>query len=377
MPVQLLTLRLRHAWGVRTGSLIRRPSFRGLWRADVGRTLKSWEKLTQEHQGLLRTCRSGNFYTRDKHYKAKFVPTEQRQGCQEKETAYHRNWECPHFAPAREAMHAEVRHILPSLPPCTSHHGWILEVPALPAYRKALTQLPDTTGSHEDYSERDAGCMHLFVDGSCDYPTQPDLRIATWAVVRADLAGDNFPLISRGVVPGILQTSGRAELLATIAALRYGLWQQAPFCIWTGYETPCQRMRGCMEQRLECREDWTNHDLWQRIWQYTRQAMRLGLLWQVTKALSHLSQPQLTFEVERWAARGNQAADVHATVAREDLPGGLRRIRQDLVAQTRWTDRLRDQIHGTLIRVGQQALRDTNSCWSTTNTKLDQWGPGS
>ena len=228
---QLLPLRLRQAWWLRKRVNACRPLFERLCRADVRRTLVNWDKWTPEEQGILRAARTGTLYIRDKHYKAKLPPDPDCQWYGQPDSILHRNWECPAFEPQRQGPTPEIRHQIPRLPACSSHHGWIQEAPALRPWRKALVQLPDRTGVHLDLAEPSGTCLHLFVDGACDLPKEPGTRIASWAVVYADANMEHFLPVSSGIVPGLLQTSGRAELHATISALQYGLRQRIPFCI--------------------------------------------------------------------------------------------------------------------------------------------------
>ena len=102
---QLLPLRLRQAWWLRTGVTACRPLFQRLWRADVRRTLVNWDKWTPEEQGILRVALTGTFDIRDKHYKAKLAPDTDCQWCGQPDSILHRNWECPAFEPQRQGTH--------------------------------------------------------------------------------------------------------------------------------------------------------------------------------------------------------------------------------------------------------------------------------
>ena len=249
-----------------------------------------------------------------------------------------------------------MTHILPTLPPCTSSHGWILEAPLLRVWRKGLHNLPEPGYDFWPQPTPAPDCLHIFVDGSCDCPTEPDTRLATWAVSTAHLPSDSHYLIARGIVPGIIQTSARAELWATVIAFRYGLVRRIPFCIWTDYENAYRRIKAF--QRGETPgDDWNDSDLWKRIYESVRKAMSRGHLIQVTKIVSHLDGRLLTHEVEQWARRGNQFVDAQAEEARADLPGDLTTLRHQLRQQTQWLDRLRNQLHTTMIKVGAKATK--------------------
>ena len=330
----------------------------GLWKADVDRTTQSLRNLPADEKGLVRTCLNGTFYTRDKLHSANLINTDKCPWCEQKDSAYHRNWECPHFQAERRHLDPEFSHLLPTLPKCTSGHGWILEAPLLRIWRKGLHELPEPGYHFHPAPTAEMDCLHLFVDGSCDCPKEPDTRLATWAVGVAHLAQDTHHLVARGPVPGIVQTSARAELWATVIALRYGLLQAKPFCIWTDYENAYKRITSFQASHSAPADDWNDRDLWQKIYDYVQRATRKGYLIRASKVVSHLDAGKLAHEVEQWARRGNHFVDSQAEEAREDLPNELDILRKQLRQQTAWLTKLRDQIHTTMVKVGIKATRD-------------------
>ena len=64
-------------------------------------------------------------------------------------------------------------------------------------------------------------CIHLFTDGSCLFQQDPALRFASFAVVLADPAGDasDSLVVDVGHLPGVLQSSYRAEIYALLRAV--------------------------------------------------------------------------------------------------------------------------------------------------------------
>ena len=63
--------------------------------------------------------------------------------------------------------------------------------------------------------------LPFFTDGSALSPDLPVIRAASWSIAVALLDG-TFPLVYRGLLPGSVQTIGRAELFAFLALLRSG-----------------------------------------------------------------------------------------------------------------------------------------------------------
>lgn len=76
--------------------------------------------------------------------------------------------------------------------------------------------------------------VELFTDGSCNDGTDPMVRLAGWGVVvGTPNANQEFSPVASGLVPGFVQTISRAELIATLAAFRFGLKGGKPFRIWS------------------------------------------------------------------------------------------------------------------------------------------------
>ena len=85
---------------------------------------------------------------------------------------------------------------------------------------------------------------HFFTDGSCLNQSFPSCRVASWAVVQADNQGfvhsqpiDSCPL------PGILQSSYRAEIFALLRALIAARQCTGPVFLWSDCDTAVRKLR--------------------------------------------------------------------------------------------------------------------------------------
>ena len=116
-------------------------------------------------------------------------------------------------------------------PGCLLEHGWVPSSPWGILYRHLLVALPDLTGEFLDPLTMPDMDLQIFTDGSCKYPESASLRGSTWGVCVADLDGDDFVPISRGPLPGLLQTVARAEYTAAISAVKYALYKKRGFWI--------------------------------------------------------------------------------------------------------------------------------------------------
>ena len=70
--------------------------------------------------------------------------------------------------------------------------------------------------------------MDLFTDGSCLYPSDPDIRMAAYSVIASqsfslDFDSTWFTSLVAQVLPGLIQTTARAELMAVVTALQFAV----------------------------------------------------------------------------------------------------------------------------------------------------------
>ena len=261
-PIQLLMSRLRHAWRSLVGAkLSQRAEFSGLDRVDAPFSLYGIDRLSPDLQGLARTAMNGTFFTRDKQRKAGAIPDNLCVWCKQPDSVHHRYWVCSHFSQSRSLIPPDTQLQLLQLPDCTLLHGWWLESPLVFSLYRELQNLPDTSGLFfPDLPIHSV--QHLFSDGSCLRPHSPVLKLATWGVVVADLVEDRFPIVAHGVLPGLLQSSLRAEIFGAIAAFKYGLAVQIPFWLWCDNQQVVDFVDSALRNTAEVGVMQKDHDLW-------------------------------------------------------------------------------------------------------------------
>eukprot|EP00438_Fugacium_kawagutii_P020622 Skav221403 [mRNA] locus=scaffold1352:67100:76744:+ [translate_table: standard] len=150
----------------------------------------------------------------------------------------------------------------------------------------------------------------LFVDGACQHPKEPVLRLGTWGVVCADLSSDTFSAVASGLLPGMLHTALRAEIYAAWVAVRTALSANHKFMLWTDNQVVYDRIWGWLHfhgktigpSSKDC-------DLWQPLRQAVKAAHRRCLFLHVIKVRSHENAAAYTDHLEQWVIRGNAAAD--------------------------------------------------------------------
>ena len=230
-PKSELRQRIISSWQQRTLATTEaiRATMGGLAQSDVRITLKAFHSMPDEHQGLMRCALNGTQYTNDSLCHAGVVDTDQCRFCQAKDSICHRTWDCPYFQDIRESL--AITPDRSAYSDCTLCHGWLPRSPDLCKLRQMYVDFPDTTATFAHHElDPTLEYVDLFLDGSCCHPSEPDLRIASWAFVLWD--GHQFQLGSKGLVPGWKQTSLRAELTAAIAALKFCIDQPRPCRLW-------------------------------------------------------------------------------------------------------------------------------------------------
>eukprot|EP00435_Cladocopium_sp_Y103_P012427 s365_g3.t1 len=354
-PVQLLRARLKSAWAAMMGSLMEsRQEYQGMMRVDVDVSRHTQGSFPADGQGLLRTAMNGTFYTRNKQIHAGKIPDKFCPFCTREDSVHHRIFECEAFSDLRSHVDDSAWAFLHQQPDCTKLHGWFVEGLADKEFRRALMDIPDTTGSFPvdlDLPE----VVHMFTDGSCTTPQRPSARLATWAVSVAVLPDLRFCPVAAGGVSGLYHTTLRAEITSAIAAVRFGLFVRKQFWVWTDNDLVCKRIRafasGCGPPTARKHD----HDLWTQLHSLLTRAVGLGLFQRVVKVASH-QRPDFSDVIEQWVFQGNEHADRFATEARLHLPSFLQHARMRLETALDRRYRVCKSFHSMLVQFGLRCV---------------------
>ena len=365
-PVQELGSRMQRAWQKEVGCrLAKRKTFKGMSKCCIRTSRQGWDRLTPLQKSLMRVVYNGSFYTQDKHAKTGFAETPACRWCGEEDSVLHRVWQCPATEHLRAEIPLELRKEIEKEPECTQHHAWFCEPEQAALFRKALQGIrPYQTVQwvSPDLPET----LHLFTDGSCLAPSDSRTRIASWALVLALPAQDNFWPLAYGLVPGQHQTGGRGELIAAIQAFRFAEEHQKSFCLWTDYDRVV-RLLETWEWQDEVPTAWKHdHDLQQELYVRYKRARRQGRFLKVVHVTSHLNPCNLTTFVEQWAQQGNAAADLWATQACKEMPEELRLTRnaaRDAFERLDWMQEHFRSLHLKIatFAIGTQGKQDNGA----------------
>lgn len=359
-PPQLLKQRVSEAWHSMVLSEVScRDGFEGLETCNVQLTTERLHHYSHEQMGLLRVALNRTFFTRDKLIHSGHFTSTACPWCSEpRDSIFHRHWECPHFQNSRSMVDSAVFHQLPELSDCALQHGWVGLSPVLNEFRQCLDLAPDLTQDfHVDASSMTT--LYLFTDGSCLNPRCPFSWIASWGVVCADLENDVFQEVSQGPLQGLHQTIFRAECVAVISAVKFGLHARKPFWIWVDNLQVYNLMKAIRLGRpVPIHNGMKDCDLISEMCDLLRQAMVESLFEDVSKVCSHQDHTLAESNVQRWVFRGNDAADRCSERGRAAFPSRTFSVRDALVAELHNVRTIRDALHCHFIQIGQQAVAD-------------------
>ena len=367
-PSKLLQTRVRHAWhSYVCATAAERTSMQGIQTADVDFTVKALKPLDTQQQGYVRYALNGSFYTRDKLIHAGVVDSTTCPWCSAEDSVVHRHWHCPATAHLRTHVTEELRTQIFSMPNCVIQHGWIPAPSHLDQFQQQLCQIPDLTTTFLTVESR-LPVAHLFTDGSGLCPATPHLRVATWGVVVANLPDDTFTTVAQGGVPGLLQTILRSEILAAIAALEWVLAHRHPAILWVDNEHVQRNLENFRRSAPDLTQFQNDEDLWSRLAFLCRQATALDLLVRAVKVTAHADHTQFSDPIEKWALKGNTAADQAAAAARSLLPSSFWACWFALQKEYDQLTIIRDAVHQLFIKVGQWAQMHSTRTDSTPAT---------
>lgn len=353
-PIQLLMHSLVRAWQTRIAHKMSvRKTFAGLENCSPYLTRQRWPSSPIE-AGVLRTCLNGTFYTADH---LKYVNKSESSlcpFCSLPDSRRHRHWECTKLAHARKCNQQHLAEIM-NMPDATVNHGWIPQPQNLRDYHQILQDTPDTTGQHLLPDDDLSSHFEVFTDGSCRTPANALTRFATWGVVVSSQQSSEFWPLSSGVVPGVIQTITRAELMAIKSAFRFGARIGGTFRIWTDN----QFVFRIVERMIQAPYVFVwpvqkpNHDIINDILLLVRitACKCVGIV----KVCSHADSTLEPDAIIRWAFRGNQAADECASFAIHTDPK-LFSVWNKLVEEVAHLEEIRNTLHRVLIDVGLAAI---------------------
>ena len=357
-PIQELFSRIKQAWqsAVLHECERLRKTMKGISKACVDTTTKDFETWNPSEQGILRCALNGTLYTHDALVHTGKVDTNVCMFCHSQDSSRHRHWECPHFDDIRKECLQSLVGDLQSFPDCLMLHGWLPKNPFVIQLKEALAAIPNTAHEHfvPDGLNSRTDVIDVFSDGSCICPTLPNQRVATWGVVVWH--SGSFMCVAEGGVPGFHQTSLRAEIWAASASISFAVTQQTAIRLWTDNQAVFNFLQQLFEGDAPDLTSRKDADLWDWLTKQFDQAR--GLVTQIIKVKAHVDIATIDDVFEEWVYKGNNAADMAARRARNNLPQQLWWVWDQVVQFDHNNTVNRQAIHKFFVQVGLRAVQD-------------------
>eukprot|EP00435_Cladocopium_sp_Y103_P055110 s1486_g18.t1 len=285
-----------------------------------------WREHDRAQSELLNCVKDGTFYTGVVKSKFDTAHTAHCSCGLGLDTTEHRALVCPKFQSVRQNF-LDMTQMWFYLPDCLTMHGLCPRNPFQIPYWTALSQTAWTPPQWQGGRPSDH-LQHLFVDGSCSDPGQPEFALAGWSVVSVEL---ECP-VGAGLLPGCVHNSNRSEIWALAMAIQWLLDHHCSGILYTDSQYVADGFN-FLCQSFAVPSDWTDRDMWDALLQ--RLQLHCGTL-TLIKVSAHQvpcsADPQCAFETY-W----NSVADVSAKAARlSSCPAELAQIRRSLLSVHKW-----------------------------------------
>ena len=374
-----LMFRVHWAWNFLVAQKVsHRPGFSSLHYADPGDTRQWLWSLSRDDQELFKKCLNGAHITQDAKVHCQEEGTDLCPYCNSVDSRFHRFWQCERFAAEREHLTPTQLDQIACAPEFLTCYGWSVRSYTSHTWFTMLHSIPVPDPVCFACDEPD---LHFFTDGSCLNQQDPGLRVASWAVIRAPLALDGAgELIDSGPLPGLLQSSFRAELFAIRRALELGRQTESRVFLWTD----CQAVVGKFRKLLrgcQPRPNSAHSDLWTSIWD-TLQDFGAGRVL-ITKVAAHQDLPAAASPLEEWCAFHNHFADSAAGQAQWKRPSDFWQYYARHVRAFEATKDFSRIVQHVILRISQAVVRDPDEVDDSSRPDLcespavpsDAWRP--
>lgn len=349
-----ITLRAQWAWQfVVSQQVSHRPGFLNLQFADAGDTRGFLKSLQLPDKELFHRCLNGSHITQDGKVYCQEEGSDLCPYCECSDSRFHRFWICPRFAHEREKLPADVISLIPELPDFLTCYGWSIRPHTMLAWYQALDAIQSPQPSPL------VPCndpVHVFTDGTCLNPALPTCRLAAWAVTLAHVDPPMVnQVIDSGPLPGILQSSYRAEIFAVLRALLVLRMQHRPVSIWSDCSAVVKRMNRLLAG-AEPKPNSAHADLWCQMFECLKDFPSGHV--SITKVAAHRTQNSARTPLEEWSFAHNTFADQAAARAQLDRPAAFWALFDRHVNSTLACHHISRTVQQTLLDISKAVIRD-------------------
>eukprot|EP00435_Cladocopium_sp_Y103_P064734 s15_g26.t1 len=352
ISVEELQWRVAWAWNsIVAAEVQHRPGLVAFAQIDPLRTQKWLQTLSPANRACFLKVLNGTHITQDGKVHCQEASSDICPYCESVDSRFHRFWQCEHFVPWRPDIDPALWQVLPHLPECATAYGWSLQPSTQHAWFEFLA------------SQRVLDCvvsppfsghtLHLFTDGSCCNPQYPDARFASWAVVSADPTGIFQPeIVDSGPLPGLRQTSVRAEIFAVLRAVKIAKRLSCRVMLWCDCASVVKRLRRIL-QGSKVKINSPNADLWTVIAEDVLACTRVG----ITHVRAHQQISHAHTAFEEWCFVHNHFSDQAACRANVIRPPAFWTLLKQHLTACHLVDRWNAQIQQTILKVSQVVLQ--------------------
>ena len=335
-----------------------RRCFSGLEQIDPSDTKLWLQSLDVADQALFRKLLNGSHVTQNGKAYCQEVESDVCPYCHCSDSRYYRFWECAQFASFRSHLCADTLRCICDLPEALTESGWSLQPTTALEWNQYFAAIEEPNVPSFEFS----GDVHLFTDGSCYAQQDVHLRFAGWAVVQASFAGvhdyTGSRILDSGVLPGLLQSSVRAEIYAVLHALRLTVHHAGSVYIWTDCDAVVRRLCRILAG-AHVRTNSAHADLWSSISQCLVGRTRRVF---ITRVAAHRCPEDASTALAEWCFRNNGLADKQAgraNVQRTAAFWALQRRHSLAVAGIAFLNRT---VQAVLLQISQEVVRQETPC---------------
>ena len=354
VSIEELMWRAEWAWlKVVAAQVAHRSGFVDLAMVDPVSTRRCVSTLSASDQALMRKSLNGAHITQDgKHY-CQEVSSDVCLYCDCSDSRFHRFWVCPAFHTCRSNVSADLWDAIPDLPECVVSHGWALRPSTYEEWFAYLASVPSVAVPRCPLISPQ---FQLFTDGSCFNPNYSDsvARFAAFAVVQAFVDERCAIILDSGPLPGLRQTSVRAELFAVMRVVKFAAFHGVRVMIWSDCHSVVRRLQRIL-RGTKVKINSPNADLWRVIEDELRACAHDAI--QITKVSGHVGEHVASTPLEDWCFRHNRIVDKAAVHANHSRPLSFWRLLQRHVQACLRMDRWNGEIREVLLQVGRMVVR--------------------
>lgn len=305
VPGCILADLLTDAWLQHVARLVKsRKTMQDLDGIDSALIFRIGRNLDSLQVALVGALQAGSFCSNSSQSKFDGTKVSDCQECQVRDTPQH--WlVCPRFAHLRAEIEGWDHHLQAAPNSAFCCHLLPSRSPYASKLKRMFLDISDTTMVFESKPDCAKNLQHIFTDGTSLSSIGKFFSYAAWGAISATTG----EIIGRGHVPGLCQTSDRAELTAVLCTLKYQAHFQVSVCLWLDCKFVADGLHYLLNHMI-LPGDWEHQDLWTDVLELVLVLGSLELL--VQWSPSHLDSALLESPWEEWYKHWNDKADVLA-----------------------------------------------------------------